>query len=57
MEEDEPLLGFDDRHIGLINETGNVGQDSRVMVGYEELLQLGDKVIAEHFSSKRKNLK
>jgi len=57
VRENEPLLGFDDNHIHLINENGNKGQDPRVMVGYEELLQLGDEFISEHFSSKRKNLK
>jgi hypothetical protein len=50
------LLGFDDHHI-LLNEGLGGGdmdakQDSRVMVGYKELVDTANKIIAEHYSQK-----
>ncbi len=44
------LLGFDDHHVKLI-QSGDmvVEQDPRAMVGYKELVEMGNKIIAEHY--------
>lgn len=44
------LLGFDDHHVKLI-PSGEmvVEQDPRAMVGYRELVEMGNKIIADYY--------
>lgn len=46
------LLGFTDHHVIINSETGDmvVKQDPRAIVGYKELVEMGNKIIAGHYS-------